>query len=513
MDQKIEIKAGRGFATIPKGGVLTFEVQGVAERESIVQKEYQNIYSRYISENMTMRLDDFVIPLWGDGHNLYPQEVYSVTSENKLLPEVIKKQVKFLFGKGPRLYKEVIQGEGEKQRRVRVPVEDPEIQQAFDRWERYGVDHPWEYLKNIITDYYYVNTCVSTYHFSLVRRLGRNIGDKIPVLALSYVGADEARLASKELDIRKRIKNDDCKYVVIADWMNPGRYDKLVYNRLDPIEPFKYPIAIEFNTDKTFTKWVYAFNDWFKGLFEWIRASNLSPRYLNSYLKNALNAHIHVVIPGTWYMKQREILENIIQQNLSDEVPVQTEYRGVKLVDEQGQVLNFYETMVDQVIANELRVITNLMSGEGKNQGKMWASTKWGEDGWEFKEFPGKFKEYFESVISLDKRADQVILAGKGIASSITNVENDGVISKSGSDVYYNYLIYVASLTWDEYVTTKSINNYIRLNWPEKYQEGIRLGFWIDIPAKLQDTTPTERPAQTATADPKSNVQKTEEQK
>ena len=125
---------------------------------------------------------------------------------------------------------------------------------------------------------------------------------------------------------------------------------------------------------------------------------------------------------------------------------------------------------------------------------------------------PGKFKDFVDSIITYDKRADQVILAGKGIASSITNVENDGVISKSGSDVYYNYLIYVASLTWDEYIVTKDINNYIRLNFPQKYAEGIRLGFWIDIPAKLQDTTPADRPAQTATANPKSNLQKNEDQ-
>jgi hypothetical protein len=171
MEQKIEIENGRGFATIPSGGVLTFEIQGVAERESILQKEYQTIYSRYIKDKMTMRLDDYVIPLWGDGHNLYPQEVYSVTSENKLLPEVIRKQVKFLFGKGSRLYKEVVQGEGEKQRRVRIPVEDPEINASFERWEEYGYEHPFEYLKNIVTDFYYVNTCVSAYHFARSRRL------------------------------------------------------------------------------------------------------------------------------------------------------------------------------------------------------------------------------------------------------------------------------------------------------------------------------------------------------
>jgi hypothetical protein len=298
----------------------------------------------------------------------------------------------------------------------------------------------------------------------------------------------------------------------VGDWLNPNKYNYEVYNRLDKTNPLKYPVAVEFNTDKTFSKWVYAFNDWFKGLFEWIKASNLSPKYLNSYLKNALNAHIHVIIPGTWYNAQKEILQNICSENLTGDVPVQTGYKGVELIDTTGKPIPFYETMMEELIRNELRTITNLMTGEGKNQGKLYATTKWGEDGWEFQEMPGKFKDFVDSIITYDKRADQVILAGKGIASSITNVENDGVISKSGSDVYYNYLIYVASLTWDEYITTKSINNYIRINWPEKWQEGIRVGFWIDIPAKLQETTPTERPQQTATTDTKSNLQKTEEQ-
>jgi hypothetical protein len=197
---------------------------------------------------------------------------------------------------------------------------------------------------------------------------------------------------------------------------------------------------------------------------------------------------------------------------MTGDAPIQAKYKGVSLIDGNNQPIPFYETMMDQLITNELRQITNMMTGEGKNQGKLWASTKWGEDGWEFKEFPGKFKEYLDSIITYDKRADQVIIAGKGINSSITNIENDGVLSKSGSDVYYNYLIYVATLVLDEYFVTKDINRYIRYNFPEAYEEGVRLGFWIDIPAKLQDTTPSERPAQTSTPDTKSNIKKTEAQ-
>ena len=507
---EFEIKDGRGFVAT-SGGLITFEIQGISEREEIREKQFQSLYEKYISDQMTMRLDEFTVPLWGEGHNLYPQQIFSTTSENKLLPEVIQKQVKFLFGKGPRLYQEVIQGEVEKQRRVRIPKEVPEIQDWLESWEENGFNHYWDYLKNIITDFYYVNTCVSKFEFSRSRRLASSkIG--LPIQALTYIGSDQARLATKLDPVVNRIANKDCNFVIVGDWMNPNRYNYEVYNRFNPADPFRYPTAIAFNSDKTFTKNVYALNNWFKGLFEWIKASNLSPQYLNSYLRNALNAHVHVIIPASWYNKQKEILQSICIENQIGDLPVQTEYKGIKLIDEKGKAIQFYETMVDQLIANELRTIGNMMTGEGKNQGKMWASTKWGDDGWEFKEFPGKFKEYFDSVISLDRRADQVILAGKGISSSITNVEQDGMISKSGSEVYYNYLIYIASLTLDEYFILKEINRAIHLNFPEAKKQGIKLGFWIDIPAKLQDTTPADRPAQTATADTQSNLQKNEEQ-
>jgi hypothetical protein len=86
------------------------------------------------------------------------------------------------------------------------------------------------------------------------------------------------------------------------------------------------------------------------------------------------------------------------------------------------------------------------------------------------------------------------------------------VISKSGSDVYYNYLIYVASLTLDEYFITKEINRAIHLNFPKAKSDGIKLGFWIYIPEKLQEITPSERPVGTVTADPKGNLPKNGEQ-
>jgi hypothetical protein len=495
-----------GFYQGTEGKVFTFEVRGISEREELLSNEYKSIYNRFANDGNMMQLGEYTVPFWGDGHNLYPQEVFSVISENKLLPEVIEKQIRFLFGKGPRLYTETIDNASGNSHRLRVPVEDQQVSEWLESWETKGYNHYWEYLRNLIMDYYHVRTCVTKYHFNRSRRIApvaQNLIDIAPpVAALTYVGSDEARLATNVpasvLGIR-RLKNEQCRFVILGDWLNPSTDNYEVFNRFTPAEPFKFPVAVAFDADKTFSKWTYAYNDWFKGLYEWIKASNLSPRYLNSYLKNALNAHIHVVIPGSWINRHVETLQKICQENLIGPV-VQKDFKGVPLTDDKGNPLAYYESMMEILITNELRSISAMMSGEGKNQGKLYATTKWGEEGWKFEEFPGKFQEYFKAVIDYDKRADQVILAGKGISSSITNVENDGVISKSGSDVYYNYLIYIASLTWDEFFICKEINRAIALNFPDK--QHIKLGFWIDVPAKMQETTPSDRLQNTATPEP-----------
>lgn len=485
---KFEIKGDSGFYAYDSG-VVTFEVQDLALKESIAEKEYRNLYSRYLNENRTMQLQGYTIPIWGEGHNLYPQEVYNSISDNKLLPEILQKQVEFLFGRGPYLYTIVTEGEGKNRKQIRVPVEDDVIMAWLESWEANGFNHYWDYLINIIEDFYHTNCCISQYNFSLARR----IKGKMPVMALSYICSDEARFAStKILSPAQQIKDEDCQFIALGNWLSPGS-DFKIYHRFNPADPLAFPTAISWVKDKTYGRSIYPYCRWFKGLQDWIKASNLTPRYVNSYLRNALNAHVHVVIPGSWYQHEHGVLESICRDNMINGKVASPYYKGVKLTDENGSPIEFHEGMMEQLINYQLRQITKFMSGEGENQGKLWASTKWGEDGWEFKEFPGSFKEYMEAVITYDKRADQVILAGKGINASITNVENDGVISKSGSDVYYNYMIYANALVIAEFYVTQDINRAIRYNFPYAVKDNIRLGFRIDIPSKQQETTPADR--------------------
>lgn len=481
---------GIGYQRARSGGVAMFMIDGLSDADNERIDGYRRLYRPYIGENVCLTIGAYHVPVWGEGHNLYPQEVDALIRENKLLPGIMRKQEDFLYGHGPYLYQEQIM-DGKK---VRVPIDDPEIREWLDSWESYGVDSYEDYLRQLIADYYRVRTCVSQYHFSNGRRLPAYQNGCI--LALSYIGADEARLATTEDFTHRRIKQSDCTHVVIGDWMLGNRIDFDIYDRFDPSNPYKSPNAIAFNASKSFGKWVYAYNEWFNGLREWVKASNLTPRYLNSYLKNALNAHVHVKIPQAWVTVHTDTLKSMCQQNITtaDQNKWVREYRGVKLVDpEKNLPYNFNQNMVDDLIANELEKITTLLSGEGKNQGKLYATTKVGQEGWEFADFPSKFQEYFKSVIDYDKRADQVTLAGIGINSSITNVENDGVISKSGSDVYYNYIVYLNTLTYAEQFVCKEINRAIQLNFPRAVKDKIRLGFNIEIPVRQQDTTPSER--------------------
>jgi len=435
-----------------------------------------------------MTLGEFSVPLWGENHNLYPQEVSNVIKNNKLLPSVLQKRVDFLFGKGPYLYTV----ENKENKTERVPVYDKAITDWLESWEQRGYENYWTYLYNLINDFYHVKTCVSQYHFNRSRRLG----NEKSILGLSYIGSDEARLAARGQFLNRRIKNSDCTHVLVGDWFLRVGKEFDVFPRFNPAMPLANAEAIAFNTEKTFAAWVYAYNDWFKGLFEWIKGSNLTPRYLNSYLKNALNSHVHIKIPAIWVEKEKTTITSICNQNISEvnKNKIETEYKGVTLIDSTGKPFRFSEVMLQDRIKFELKKITELMSGEGKNQGKAYNSISYGKDHeWTFTEMPQKFKEYFESVISYDKRADQVVIAGIGISSSITNVENDGVLSKSGSDVYYNYLIYRQTLTKPEEFVCREINRAIQMNFPHAKEQGIKLGFNIAMPDKIKDVSEKER--------------------
>lgn len=76
---------------------------------------------------------------------------------------------------------------------------------------------------------------------------------------------------------------------------------------------------------------------------------------------------------------------------------------------------------------------------------------------------------------------------------SISNVTNEGMISKSGSDTYYNNLVYLADLDAVEDTMLEPFNMLLRLNFPKYWNAGLRFGCYRNIPKQQQNTTQSQR--------------------
>ena len=136
--------------------------------------------------------------------------------------------------------------------------------------------------------------------------------------------------------------------------------------------------------------------------------------------------------------------------------------------------------MLNKYIDSEIEIFTQYLSG-AKNQGKAYFSySTAGEDGkelsWKIDEVPMKYKEFITALIDYDKRADEVLLSSKGGDASLSNISKDGVTSNSGANVYYNYMVYIATLYTAESVVLDALQFALKLNFPKEYAEGVRIG-------------------------------------
>ncbi|MBI9052466.1 MAG: hypothetical protein JEY96_01530 [Bacteroidales bacterium] len=477
-------------------GVMTYEVKGAAltmEEERLEMLKSSKTFLN-LRDNHTFEVQGYRILPYGKEHNNFPIELREIVKDNRLMPELLEKQIKLLHGKTPFLYKEKIEGKDI----IRQPIDAPKIKAWLESWKQNGLKHDYRtYLLNVIRDFYWVEGIFSKYVYNKSRRTN----GKLPVRGLEHTPVKRARFATLNKDYSYLPEEDEFNKFLVGDWLYPQGKTFKIYNRLDESKPFAHSVAMNYVCNSSFGEDLYSYPVWYYGLKEWLIGSNLNPKYINSYFKNSLNSQIHVLIPYSWVEKKRQILMDICKHNRElkeASKALVTEYLGVKEIGTE-----FRETMVNELINNELKKITELMSGEGKNQGKLFSSIRFlnenGPEEWEFKEMPTKYKEFVDSVIKFDERADQVILSGKGIDASISNISKDGIISKSGSDVLYNYLIYINSLGIPEYICTYDINLAIRLNFPKEAAEGIKLGFYQHAPAKQEETKPSERLTQTAT--------------
>ncbi len=438
--------------------------------------------------------------VWPCGQkNLDFNECKNLIKGNRLLPSLIEKQVRILYGNGPMLYQSIQEKDGKVRRQY---LHNEKIQSWLDSWRENGIQDSYEtYLNKCVRSFYYSEGIFSKWRISVGYRAG--VARNLPVTGLEYVSELRCRMATrKNLGQRIDVEDKDFDFVMVGNWEGGNiRNEYKVYPRMDFSSPLKYNSAISYSKNPNYGEEIYATNVFFAGIKQWLHGCNATPEYINSFLENSLSARHHVIIPNEWFRLKEQQLKNICDANakMQAQGKPESEYIKVKIGDKEISVGTIYnDSLLSQVLEQELKSLTEFLSGRGKNQGKIYSTRSYingsgDTETWKIEEIPQKYKEYIESLIAYDKRADMVILSAASIDSSISNVSSDGVISKSGADTFYNYIVYLQQQHLPEDIITADINYALRLNFPEEYRQGIRIGFYRPTPERQEDVTPGKR--------------------
>ena len=474
---------GRLGAVNGDSGVFTFQIGSATDTDDTIRFSDLPI----LRTPPVLNFAGYKVYLMGYDNNL-PGEIKEMIGGNRVLPQLIEKQVTALYGQGPMVYRIIY----ENRKPVRQWEPNDQIQDWLSNWQVNGMrDGYEEFCNKIIREFYHMESFWIKWRMNK----GRRVNGSVPVAGLEFISNKRARYATQqEIDIfADDLEERDFPFVIVGNWLSANQTKFKEYSVLDLQDPLKNSVSISYHKNPSFGEEVYAYNSFYKGIKEWIIGTNLTPKYINSFLHYSLSAKIHVIIPDAWVASKRDMIERYCEVNKKrkDDNKELLKLNGIEIGTD------FNEHLVSQYINAELKKLSQYLSG-AKNQGKFYASYSFRsgdkeEERWKFEEIPMKYKEYIESLTSYDKRADEVILSAKGLDASITNISKDGVISKSGADAFYNYIIYLHNLPWVEKVCTDPLNLAIRINFPQLYKQGYRIGFFNPAPVRQEETAPKDR--------------------
>ena len=466
-----------------------------------------NVLSFQIGEGRQLFDDAAVRVPWGDGmpalhehhwlgiqgyqvvmrgrNNTLCDEVTREIKENRLLPRLYSKQIKMLYGHGPAVYRQTLKDN----KLVREYTPLPEVDDWMQTWDERGLPTVQEFCRTQIKNFYYFGDFFAKWRFSRGKRLGLGL----PVAGLEALENKHCLLATRRNDVATElIPYSDLRFVAVGKWFF-GTGQMKVYPRFMPREADDYLYAaVSHHRDKSVDEY-YGQNETHQGARPYIQGSNKTAHYINSFLRNSLAAKIHIIIPNAWVESKRNQIMRLCEENKKRQASGADliKYNGIDIGTEMR------ESTLVEYIRLELRKFGKYLSGE-QNQGKAYSTFSFmdgsgHEQQWRIENIDMKYKEYIDAMIAYDKRTEEALLSSVGLDASISAVSKDGLISKSGSDSYYNYLIYIMSLTPEDEVCSEPLNQALRLNFPDRWREGYRIGFYREVPQRQEDTKPQDR--------------------
>lgn len=423
-------------------------------------------------------------------NNLKAEEIEYNIKKNRLHPKLIDKQLRFLYGKGLQGYYQQYDEDGKLTRKWK---REDQVFKWLESWEENGIETSYQdFALNILRRFY------TFYEFFVDMRMsmGKQFGmAKYPIAGAELLENKNCRIAtSKDFDtLRTLARYNDFKYIVLGSWGLTSNYFR-VFRR------FRFQDFKEYTTNaiahykQSSVGDFYGSNETYEGTKTWILNSNESPEYIRSFLENSLSAKVHIIIPNAWLEARRKQLRALCEEN-------------EKRKKENQELLKWGNTKIDigteykesvflQILGETMKEAVEFQSGK-KNQGKTFFSYSFRsgneEERWSFETLDLKYKEYIDSLISVDRRADEILTSSIGMSPSITGIIQPGKLSSSGSDAYYQIILYMSLLSPDDELCSRPFNDMLRINFPTLYNSGYRLGFYREMPSRQSEITPDER--------------------
>lgn len=483
MNDRIELYGNAGNY-IADGNVLSFQIGEGQQLFNTAGMLIPQENRSYLHEHQWLSVNGYQVCMRGVNNNLC-DEVTTEIKQNRLLPRLYSKEIKMLYGNGPCAYMQTV--EGGKMKREYTAL--PEWDEWMNSWQERGMETTaQEFAKTNIKNFYYFGDFFCKFRFARGKRLGM-----MPVAGIEPLENKHCRLATTRQDIAyEQISYSDFRHIAVGRWSyGLGNYKIYPKFALSEVDNYLYA-AVSHHREKSVDEF-YGVNETHQGARPYILGSNSTATYINSFLRNSLAAKIHIVIPNAWVVSKRSQLTKLCEENKLRKSKDKdlVKYNGIEIGTE------YRESLLVEYMRLELRKIGDYLSG-AENQGKAYSSISFmdasgHEQQWKIETIDLKYKEYIDSLIAYDKRTEEALLSSVGLDASISAVSKDGVISKSGSDSYYNYLIYIMSLTPEDEICAEPFNIALKLNFPELYKQGYRIGFYREVPQRQEDISPKDR--------------------
>lgn len=483
MNDRIELYGNAGNY-IADGNVLSFQIGEGQQLFNTAGMLIPQENRSYLHEHQWLSVNGYQVCMRGV-NNALCDEVTAEIKENRLLPRLYSKEIKMLYGHGPCAYMQTIEGGKMKREYLALPQWD----EWLNTWCERGMETSAQaFAKTCIKNFYYFGDFFVKWRFARGKRLGMQ-----PVAGLEAMENKHCRLATTRQDIAyEQISYSDFRHIAVGRWSyGLGNYKIYPKFALSEVDNYLYA-AVSHHREKSVDEF-YGVNETHQGARPYILGSNSTATYINSFLRNSLAAKIHIVIPNAWVVSKRSQLTKLCEENKLRKSKDKdlVKYNGIEIGTE------YRESLLVEYMRLELRKIGDYLSG-AENQGKAYSSISFmdasgHEQQWKIETIDLKYKEYIDSLIAYDKRTEEALLSSVGLDASISAVSKDGVISKSGSDSYYNYLIYIMSLTPEDEICAEPFNIALKLNFPNLYKQGYRIGFYREVPQRQEDISPKDR--------------------